>query len=120
MPVLKVEKSAEERLRECNVILGKLIEEVKVPETNPSVTILKKRMAAWVQKGGLQEDRIPLLNSDRTILYRLPKWAHQQAELTLRKSLITHQRLHADLLAELEDGTSSAPQSDPAHPSPQE
>lgn len=120
MPIIKTEKTAQMRLHECNVILGKLIEQVKVPESNLSVILLKKRMARWVQDGRLQEDRIPLLNSDRTILYRLPKWAHQQAEVTLRKSLITHQQLPADLLAELEDGTSNVPQSGPAHPSPQE
>ena len=120
MPAIKTEKSPEMRLRECNVILGKLVEQIKVPESNPSVIILKKRMARWVQKGGLQEDRIPLFNSDRVILYRLPRWSHQQAELTLRKSLLTYHQLPADLLAELEDGTSSELQSDPAHPSPQE
>lgn len=120
MPAIKTEKSPQARLHECNVILGKLIEQVKVPESNLSVIILKKRMARWVQDGRLQEDRIPLLNSDRVILYRLPKWAHQQAEVTLRKSLLTYHQLPADFLAEVEDGTSSALQSDPVHPSPQE
>ena len=120
MPIIKTEKTPQARLHECNVILGKLVEQVKVPESNPSVILLKKRMARWVQDGRLQEDRIPLFNSDRYIVYRLPKWAHQQAEVTLRKGLIIHHQLPSDLLAELEDGTSSEPQSDLAHPSPQE
>ena len=120
MPVVKKEKTAEARLHECNVILGKLVEQVKVPESNLSVVLLKKRMARWVQDGRLQEDRVPLVNSDRYIIYRLPKWANQQAEVTLRKSLIIHHQLPSDLMAEIEAGTSSVPQSDPAHPSPQE
>ena len=81
MPAIKIEKPPQERLRECNVILSKLIEEIKVPETNESVLLLKKRMADWVRDGRLREDRIPLVKSDRYIIYRLPRWAHQQAEV---------------------------------------
>lgn len=117
MPAVKIEKPPQERLRECNVILGKLIEEIKVPETNESVLLLKKRMADWVRDGRLREDRIPLVKSDRYIIYRLPRWAHQQAEVTLRKGLITHWQLPSDLAAEALEGMSSALPSDQAHPS---
>ena len=117
MPSIKIEKPPQERLRECNEILRKLIEEVNVPETNESVLLLKKRMADWVRDGRLQEDRIPLVKSDRYIIYRLPRWAHQQAEVTLRKGLITHYQLPSDLAAEALLGMSSEPPSDQAHPS---
>lgn len=118
MPTVKVEKPPQERLRECNEILRKLIEEIKVPETNESVLVLKKRMADWVRDGRLREDRIPLVKSDRYILYRLPRYTHQPAEVTLRKGLITHWQLPSDLAAEALAGMSSEPPSDQAHPSP--
>ncbi len=120
MPPLKIEKTPQQRLYESNVILGKLIEEVKVPETNLSVILLKKRMGDWVRDGRLREDRIPLVNSDRYILYRLPRWQHQQAEVTLRKGLLTHYQLPADLAAEASVEMNSVPPSGPSHPSPVE
>jgi hypothetical protein len=118
MPAVKIEKTLQERLRESNVILAKLVEDVKIPETNDSVLLLKKRMADWTRDGKTREDRIPLVNSDRYIIYRLPRYAHQQAEVTLRKGLVIHYQLPSDLAAEALEGMSNAPPSDQAHPSP--
>jgi hypothetical protein len=116
----KVEKPQAERISECIAILKRITEEVGIRAENPSIRLLKKRMATYWRDGKLQEDKIPLYGYDRIILYRLPRWAHQEVEVTLRVSRVRHQSLPSDLLAELEAQTSSAAQSGPEHPSLQE
>lgn len=116
----KVEKPQADRISECMTILRKITDEVGIRADNPSIRLLKKRMAAYWRDGKLQEDKIPLYGYDRYILYRLPRWSHQIVEVTLRVSRVTYQSLPADLLAELEEQTRSAAPPDPEHPSPQE
>lgn len=116
----KVEKAQADRISECIVILRKITDEVGIRADNPSIRLLKKRMAVYWRDGKLQEDKIPLYGYDRYILYRLPRWSNQIVEVTLRVSRVIHQSLPSDLLAELEAQTSSAEQSGPSHPSPPE
>jgi hypothetical protein len=98
----RIEKPQNIRIHECVTILRKITDELEIPTDNPSVRLLKKRMGTYWRDGALQEDRIPLVGSNRHILYRLPRWAHQIVEVTLRAGPITHQALPSDLAAELE------------------
>lgn len=107
----RVPKPQSERAKECLNVLGKIVDELKIPAENPSVALLNKRMLQYVDDGKLQEERIPLVGSNRYILYRLPRWAHQQVEVVLRVSRIMHDRLPTDLEAELRTSSSSATQS---------
>ena len=101
-------------------------------------------MATYWKDGKTQEERIPLVNSNRNIMYKFPKWAHQAVDVLLRVSPIHFKELPASLAAELatqpeteivfqesttslplppgpeavpEEQTSSATQSGPLHPS---
>lgn len=95
-------KPQSDRVAECVAILRKITEELSIPVDNPSIRLLKKRMAAYWHDGRLMEDKIPLVDSNRYILYRFPRWAHQIVEITLRAGRITHSQLPSDLAAELE------------------
>jgi hypothetical protein len=96
----RVEKSQTDRVNECLAILSKLQHDIGVPADNISICVLKKRMKKYWHDGRLQEDRIPLVGSDRYILYRFPRWADQIVEITLRKSAITFHSAPSDLEAE--------------------
>lgn len=115
----RVPKPEVERAKECLNVLSKIVDELKIPTENPSVTLLNKRMLEYVNDGKTREDRIPLVGSNRYILYRLPRWAHQQVEVILRVGLITHSQLPPDLEAELRTSSSNGTQSAPA-PTPQQ
>jgi hypothetical protein len=116
----RLQKTQAERITECMTILRKLTEEVRIPATNPSIRVLKKRMAQYWRDGHLQEDKLPLYGYNRIIVYRLPRWADQIVEVTLTVTKVRHPRLPSDLEEELRAGTSSATQSDPSCPSPPE
>ena len=133
MPTVKELKPQEKRIHECLVILKKLTDEVGIPATNPSIRTLKKRMGEYWRDGKLQEDALPLFGYNRMIAYKLPKWAHQEVELTLRINNIVPRSYPADLQAEIDSAmhpplpsdpavevaaqTNNASQSDPSHPS---
>lgn len=97
----KTEKDQSDRITECLNVLAKLEDELKVPTDNPSIQLLRKRMATYWKDGKTQEERIPLVNSNRNIVYKFPKWAHQEVEVLLRVSPITFTELPAGLTAEL-------------------
>lgn len=128
-------------------ILKKLTDDVGVDSQNPSIRVLKKRMAQYWRDGKLYEDKLPLWGYDRSIIYKFPRWAHQEIEVTLRVNKIRdppipadleeelakphqqptlqvdakpHQQPLSDPAAEPPHGTSSATQSGPSHPSPPE
>jgi hypothetical protein len=105
MPI-KFPKPASDRAKECVVILHKLIREVELPSHNPSVQLLAKRMADYAQlkEARCMEDRIPLVGSDRYILYKFPRWAHQIVEVVLRKGHILHNGLKDELMDEVSAG----------------
>jgi len=113
----KPDKSQADRVKECMNIL-KQLRDIHIPDENPTIFLLKKRMGTYIRDGKLQEDKIPLVNSDRILFYKLPRKAHQFAEITLRTSRISYPQLPSNLVAELEEKTNSATQSDPVHPSP--
>ena len=100
MTVIKIEKSQEDRISECMKILRKLTNEVGVPATNPSIRVLKKRMAVYWRDGKVQEDTLPLFGYNRSIIYKLPKWANQDVEVTLRINNIRSPHLPPDLMEE--------------------
>jgi hypothetical protein len=120
MTVTKIPKPQSKRVSECIAILTKLTDELKIPAENPSVRLLMKRMTTYWTDGKTQEDRIPLVGSNRYIMYRFPRWAHQNVDAILRVGAISHFQLPSNLQAELECPSNNAPQSDPAHPSPAE
>jgi hypothetical protein len=99
----KIAKPQSDRVQECVTILRKITHDLEIPVENPSIRLLKKRMATYWRDGALQEDRIPLVGSNRYILYKLPRWAHQIVEITLRAGPITHSALPSDLAAEIEE-----------------
>jgi hypothetical protein len=96
----RIEKPQTDRVQECLAILSKLQHDLDVPSDNISIRVLKKRMTKYWHDGRLQEDKIPLIGSDRYILYRFPRWAHQIVEITLRKSHIMFSSAPSDLEAE--------------------
>jgi hypothetical protein len=97
----KTEKDQSDRITECLKVLTKLEDELKIPKANPSIQLLRKRMVTYWKDGKTQEERIPLVNSNRNIVYKFPKWAHQEVEVLLRVSPITFTELPASLAAEL-------------------
>ena len=97
----KVPKPQADKIRECLTILKKLTEEVGIPATNPSIQLFKKRMADYWRTELTMEDRIPLVGSNRYILYKFPRWAHQDVEVVLRVGRITHSQLPPELQAEV-------------------
>lgn len=99
---MPTEKPQAERISECVAILRQISDDLQIPSENPSIRLLKKRMATYWREGGLMEDRIPLVDSNRYILYRFPRWAHQIVEITMRVGRLTHSQLPSDLAAELE------------------
>ncbi len=101
MPV-RTEKPQNDRIQECITILQKIIEHLEIPAENPSIRLLKKRMATYWRDGVLQEDRIPLVGSNRYIMYRFPRWSHQIVEITLRAGPVNHSALPSNLVEELE------------------
>ena len=143
----KQEKDQSNRITECLKVLTKLEGELKIPKSNPSIQLLRKRMATYWKEGKTQEERIPLVNSNRHIIYKFPRWAHQEVEVTLRVNKIRNPAIPADLEEELSrpeptpllsqsqadakphqplpsdpavappSGTSSETQSGPSHPS---
>jgi hypothetical protein len=50
------------------------------------------------------DDRIPLVGSDRYIIYKFPRWAHQIVEVVLRKGIILHNGLDDSLMDEVVAG----------------
>ena len=105
----KTEKPQADRVRECLVILKKLTEEVGVPADNPSIVVLKRRMGDYWRTGDLCEDSLPLVGSNRSIVYRFPRWSHQFVEVTLRVNKVGVQEsaYPPDLLAEINKGCDS-------------
>lgn len=97
----KQEKDQSNRITECLAVLTKLEDELKIPKNNPSIQLLRKRMATYWKEGKTQEERIPLVNSNRNIVYKFPRWAHQEVEVLLRVSPITFKELPTGLAAEL-------------------
>lgn len=102
MPALKEPKSQEKRISECLAILKRLTEEVGVPASNPTIRTLKKRMSVYWRDGKLQEDSLPLFGYNRSVMYKLPKWEHQEVEVTLRINNFTVRKHPEDLQTEIE------------------
>ena len=105
-------KTQVERIEECLKVLRKITEELNIPATNPSVQLLKQRMATYWRDGNYQADRIPLDGYDRIIVYKLPKWAGQEVEVLLKYSPLRRpQRLPSSLVEELQGGMNNGKQS---------
>ena len=102
MPSLKEPKSQEKRISECLAILKRLTEEVGIPASNPTIRTLKKRMSVYWRDGKLQEDSLPLFGYNRSVMFKLPKWEHQEVEVTLRVNNFTVRKHPEDLQAEIE------------------
>ena len=114
---LRREKSKQERIGECLLILKKMEEELGIHKSNPSFELLQVRMLRYWETGKFDQDRIPLVGSNRYILYRFPKWSHEIVEIVLRVGKIKHQALPSDLEAEVEAGRSNAQKYGPIPPS---
>jgi len=97
----RVEKSQTERITECMTILKKLTNDVGILASNPSIRVLKKRMGQYWRDGQLYEDSLPLFGYDRIIMYKLPRWAGQDVEVTLRQSKNRNPKFPPDLEEEL-------------------
>jgi hypothetical protein len=62
-------------------------------------------MMTYWRDGKIQEDRIPLVGTNRFIIYKFPAWANQIVEITLRASplkKVFHKDLPTELQAELD------------------
>jgi hypothetical protein len=105
----KIEKPVGDRIKECITILKKITDELHISEENPTIRVFKKRMAQYWRDGKAQDEKIPLIGYNRIILYKFPKWSHQQVEVTLRVHNVQHPSLPPDLEEELKGpATSSA------------
>jgi len=102
MPALKEPKSQEKRISECLAILKRLTDEVGIPASNPTIRTLKKRMSVYWRDGKLQDDSLPLFGYNRSVMYKLPKWEHQEVEVTLRINNFTVRKHPEDLQTEIE------------------
>jgi hypothetical protein len=96
----KMPKPQADKVRECLTVYKKLTGELGIPDTNPSLRLFKKRMAEYWREERTMEDRIPLVDTNRYIIYKFPRWAHQEVEVVLRVGRITHLQLPSDLAAE--------------------
>lgn len=96
----QIEKPQTDRITECLVLLQKLAE-LGVTSENPSVRVLKKRMAQYWREGLKEEGSIPLVGSNRSMMYTFPKWSHQFVDVTLRVNKLTP-TYPPDLVAEIE------------------
>ncbi len=96
-------KSATDRIQECILLLTQLRTDplIQISEQNPSLALLKKRMGTYWREGALMEDRIPIQGTNRSFVYRFPRWADQYVELTLRVDRRVHPELPEALRAEL-------------------
>jgi hypothetical protein len=115
-----VQKSQEERVSECLAVLKKLVDELGISAENPSIKLFKKRMSDYWRDGKFQNERIPLVGTNRYIMYEFPKWAHKKVEAMLHVAHVrlSFKELPSDLAAEIEAGTRNAPQSPSSQPAP--
>lgn len=96
-------KSQKERVEECVLLLTQIRDDprMRISEHNPSLTLLKRRMATYWREGRLMEDRIPIQGTNRSFVYRFPRRADQYVEITLKLDYHVHRELPANLQAEL-------------------
>jgi hypothetical protein len=96
-------KSQTDRVQECVLLLAQLRADphICISEQNPSLMLLKRRMATYWRDGRLMEDRIPIQGTNRSFLYRFPRKADQYVEITLKADVLVHRELPANLQAEL-------------------
>ncbi len=96
-------KSQTDRIQECVLLLAQLRADphIRISEQNPSLMLLKRRMATYWRDGRLMEDRIPIQGTNRSFIYRFPRKADQYVEITLKADALTHRELPANLRAEL-------------------
>jgi hypothetical protein len=96
-------KSQTDRVWECVLLLAQLRADphICISEQNPSLMLLKRRMATYWRDGRLMEDRIPIQGTNRSFIYRFPRKADQYVEITLKADVLTHRELPANLQAEL-------------------
>lgn len=96
-------KSQTDRIQECVLLLAQLRADphIRISERNPSLMLLKRRMAMYWRDGRLMEDRIPIEGTNRSFIYRFPRKADQYVEITLRADTHFHRELPANLRAEL-------------------
>lgn len=98
-------KSQKERVEECVLLLSQLRADtnIRISEHNPSLALLKRRMAIYWREGRLMEDRIPIQGTNRSFIYRFPRWADQYVEITLKVDHYFHRELPTYLQEELMD-----------------
>ena len=96
-------KGQKERVEECVLLLTQIRDDpnIRISEHNPSLALLKRRMATYWRDGRLMEDRIPIQGTNRSFIYRFPHWADQYVEITLRADKIFHRELPEHLQEEL-------------------
>ena len=111
-------KPQAEKIRECTIILNKITQDLGIWSENPSIKLLRKKMGEyWRSDAILMEDKIPLVGTNRYIVYRFPRLASQPVEITLRAGQVMHFQLPEDPAAAPAPGTRSETQSDPEYPS---
>ena len=96
-------KSQTDRIQECVLLLAQLRADphIRISDQNPSLMLLKRRMATYWRDGRLMEDRIPIQGTNRSFVYRFPRKVSQYVEITLRRDPLFHQELPTNLRAEL-------------------
>ena len=83
-------KPREDRVAECLDLIKQLTERLGIPGDNPSMRVLRKRMANyWHTEVGTNspvsmDGTLPLISSNRTIHYKFPLLKHKHVELWLK------------------------------------
>lgn len=96
-------KSQKDRVQECLLLLAQLRADpnIRISEHNPSLALLRQRMATYWRDGKRMEDRIPIQGTNRSFIYVFPRWADQYVEITLRVDMHFHRELPEHLREEL-------------------
>lgn len=99
----QIQKDQKDRIQECISILSQIKEDplIRIHSKNPSMILLRKRMATYWREGKLMEDRIPIEGSSHSFVYRFPRRADQFVELVLRADPVYHKSLPPHLKEEL-------------------
>lgn len=99
----RVPKEQKDRVQECVLLLAQLRadQHIRISEHNPSLALLRQRMATYWRDGKRMEDRIPIQGTNRSFIYMFPRWADQYVEITLRADTHFHRELPEHLREEL-------------------
>lgn len=79
-----MEKSQNDRVRECLSIMKKITESLLLPSDDPDVSLLRSKMNDYIKTGEPWIGTVDLLNWGRVAHCNFPKQASKTVEVTLK------------------------------------